>query len=156
MSCWWHGYPWPSLATFPYRPSPQAGLLDNIPYSHIFAECMFVIPLFLATFEHMTYCLPYENHRLKIKESKKIHKYLDLARQLEMLENMKLSVISIVVGALGMIPKGIETRLYKSETRGRIGTVQTVLISQNTEKSPGYLRRLAVPQNPIGNLLCSG
>ena len=30
MSCWKHGYPWPSLATFPYRSSPQAGLLDNI------------------------------------------------------------------------------------------------------------------------------
>ena len=32
MSCWQHGYPWPSLATFSYRSSPQAGLLDNIPY----------------------------------------------------------------------------------------------------------------------------
>ena len=23
MSCWKHGYPWPSLATFPYRSSPS-------------------------------------------------------------------------------------------------------------------------------------
>ena len=43
MSCWLHGYPWPSLATFPNRSSPQAGLLDNIPYPHIVAECMFVL-----------------------------------------------------------------------------------------------------------------
>ena len=26
MSCHLHGYPWPSLATFPYRSSPLAGL----------------------------------------------------------------------------------------------------------------------------------
>ena len=29
---------WPSLATFPYRSSPQAGLLDNILHPHIVAE----------------------------------------------------------------------------------------------------------------------
>ena len=38
-----HGYPWPSLATFPYRSSPLAGLLDYIPYPHIVNECMFVL-----------------------------------------------------------------------------------------------------------------
>ena len=47
MLCWQHGYPWPSLATFPYRSSPQAGLLDNIPYPHIVAECMFVLVVLL-------------------------------------------------------------------------------------------------------------
>ena len=47
MSCWWHGYPWPSLATPPYRSSPQAGLQDNIPYPHIAAECMFVLVILL-------------------------------------------------------------------------------------------------------------
>ena len=52
---WWflshhhhhHWYPWPSLATFPYRSSPQAGLLDNIPYPHIVAECIFVLVVLL-------------------------------------------------------------------------------------------------------------
>ena len=47
MSCWWHGYPWPSLATPPYRSFPQAGLPDNIPYPHIAAECMFVLVVLL-------------------------------------------------------------------------------------------------------------
>ena len=47
MSCWKHGYPWSSLATFPYRSSPQAGLLDNILYPHIVAECMFVLVVLL-------------------------------------------------------------------------------------------------------------
>ena len=41
MSCRPHGYPWPSLATFPYRSSTPTGLLDYIPYLHIAAVCMF-------------------------------------------------------------------------------------------------------------------
>ena len=41
------GYPWPSLATFPYRSLPQAGLLYDIPYPHIVAECMFVLVVLL-------------------------------------------------------------------------------------------------------------
>ena len=47
MSCYKHGYSWPSLATFPYCSSPQAGLLDNILYPHIVAECMFVLVVLL-------------------------------------------------------------------------------------------------------------
>ena len=46
-SCWKHGYPWSSLATFPYRSSPLAGLLDNILSPHIVAECMFVLVVLL-------------------------------------------------------------------------------------------------------------
>ena len=41
MSCRQHGYPWPSLATSPYRSSPLVGLQGYIPYPHIAAECMF-------------------------------------------------------------------------------------------------------------------
>ena len=41
MSCCLHGYPWPSLATFPYCSSFPAGLLDYISYLHIAAVCMF-------------------------------------------------------------------------------------------------------------------
>ena len=47
ISRWNHGYPWPSLATPPYRTSLQAGLQDNIPYPHIAAECMFVLVVLL-------------------------------------------------------------------------------------------------------------
>ena len=42
MSCHSHGYPWPSLATSPYRSSPLACLLGYIPYPHIAAVCMYV------------------------------------------------------------------------------------------------------------------
>ena len=40
-SCRQHGYPWPSLATFPYRSLPPAGLLGYIPCPHIAAVCKF-------------------------------------------------------------------------------------------------------------------
>ena len=41
MSCRQHGYPWSSLATFPYRLSPPAGLLGYILCPHIAAVCKF-------------------------------------------------------------------------------------------------------------------
>ena len=47
MSCRQHGYPCPSLATFPYRSLPPAGLLDYIPYLHIAAVCMFELVVLL-------------------------------------------------------------------------------------------------------------
>ena len=47
MSCRLHGYPGPSLATFSYRSSPPAGLLDYIPYFHIAAVCMFELVVLL-------------------------------------------------------------------------------------------------------------
>ena len=43
------------------------------------------------------------NHRVKLKEIEKRDKYLDLARELENLWNMKVTVIPIVIGALGSV-----------------------------------------------------
>ena len=47
MSCRQHGYPWPSLATSPYRSSPLAGLQGYIPYPHRAAICMFELAVLL-------------------------------------------------------------------------------------------------------------
>ena len=47
VSCREHGYPWPSLATSPYRSSPPAGLQGYIPYLHIAALCMFELVVLL-------------------------------------------------------------------------------------------------------------
>ena len=44
------------------------------------------------------------DHRVKMKESEKINKYLDLARELRTLWNMRVKVVPIVIGALGTIP----------------------------------------------------
>ena len=41
MSCSQNGYPWPSVATSPYRSLPLAGLQGYNPYPHIAAVCMF-------------------------------------------------------------------------------------------------------------------
>ena len=48
MSRYQHGYPWPSLATPPYRPLLPVGLQEYIPYLHRAAVCRFelvVLPL---------------------------------------------------------------------------------------------------------------
>ena len=86
------------------------------------------------------------DHRVKIKEKEKRDKYLNLAWKLKELWNMKITVIPIVHGVLGTIlrclPKGT----------GRVGNWRTCRdhrnykIGQNTEKSPGDLRRLVLTQ----------
>ena len=52
------------------------------------------------------------DHRTKINESKKRDKYIDLARELKKVWNMKVTVIEIVVGESGTISrvlvKGLE------------------------------------------------
>ena len=47
MSCHRHGYPWPSVATSPYRSLPLAGLQGYISYPHIAAVCMFELVILL-------------------------------------------------------------------------------------------------------------
>ena len=48
------------------------------------------------------------DHRVKIKESEKIEKYLNLTRILEKLWNMKEMVVLIVIDGLGTVPKCLE------------------------------------------------
>ena len=48
------------------------------------------------------------DHRVKLKENEKMNKYLDLARELKRLWNMRVKVILIVVGALGTVPINLE------------------------------------------------
>ena len=50
------------------------------------------------------------DHRVKIKESEKLNKYLDRARELKKkkLWNMKVMVIPIIVGTLGTVLDGLE------------------------------------------------
>ena len=64
----------------------------------------------------------------KCNENEKIDKYLDLARELRKQWNMGVTVILIVVGACGMVPKGLERRGKELEIRGRIETIQTTAL----------------------------
>ena len=83
------------------------------------------------------------DHRIKLKEWEKRNKYLDLARELKNLWNMKVTIIPIVTGAFFTVTKGLLKGLEDLEVGGIIEN------GQNTEKSPGDLRRLAVTQSPV-------
>ena len=58
------------------------------------------------------------DHRIKLKESEKRDKYLDFARELKKLRNMKVTIIPIVIGALGTVTKGLLKGLEDLEVGG--------------------------------------
>ena len=64
------------------------------------------------------------DHEVKLKESKKKDKYLDLARELKKLWNMKVTVILIVIGAPDTVTKGLVQGLDDLEITGRVETIQ--------------------------------
>ena len=69
------------------------------------------------------------DHRIKLKESEKKDKYLDLARELKKLWNMKVTIVPIVISAFGTITKGLLKGLEDLEVGGWVETIQmTVLL----------------------------
>ena len=84
---------------------------------------------------------------IKLKESEKKDKYLDLARELKKLCNMKVTIMPIVIGAFVTVTKGTGT-LGGRRTSGDQPNYNIIEIGQNTEKSLGDLRRLAITQTP--------
>ena len=58
------------------------------------------------------------DHRVKSKECEKRDKYLDLTWESKKLWNMKLTIIPIVIGALGTVTKGLVQELEGLEIRG--------------------------------------
>ena len=62
---------------------------------------------------------------------------------------MKVTIVPIVIGALGTVTKILLKGLEDLEVGGRVETIQTT--GQNTETSPGDLWRLAVTQTPVKN-----
>ncbi len=68
------------------------------------------------------------DHRINLKESEKKDKYLDLSRELKKLWNMKVTIVSIVIGALGTITKGLLKGLEDLEVGGRVETIQTTAL----------------------------
>ena len=47
------------------------------------------------------------DHKIKLKESEKKNNYLDLTRELKKMWNMKVTIITIVIGALGTVGEGL-------------------------------------------------
>ena len=56
---------------------------------------------------------------MKVKDSKKMDKYLNLARELKRLYNIRELVIPIIVGGLRMVPMDLEKRLEENQRENR-------------------------------------
>ena len=78
----------------------------------------------------MDFAVP-ADQRVKLIENEKKDKYLDLARELKKLCNMKVTIIPIVIGALSAVTKGLLKGLEELEIRRQAETIQTT----STEKS---------------------
>ena len=61
---------------------------------------------------------------------------------------MRVTMIPIVIGAFGTVPKSLERRQRNRRTKPDHPDYNIIKIDQNTEENPGDLRRLAVPQTP--------
>ena len=79
------------------------------------------------------------DHRIKLKECEKRDKYLDLARELKKLWNMKVTIIPIVIGAFGTVTKGLLKGLEDLEVGRRVETIQTTALL----KTVRILRRVS-------------
>ena len=60
------------------------------------------------------------DHKVKLKESEKRDKYVDLARGLKKSRNIKVTLMSFVIRALGTATKGLVHRPKDLEIRGRV------------------------------------
>ena len=78
---------------------------------------------------------------MKIKESEKIDKKLDLAKEPEKLWNMKVTETPNVVGVLETVHKGLKKkrRLDELDIRGRIETIQTTALLRSASILRGVL-----------------
>ena len=93
-----------------------------------------IIMIIIITFKIVDFALP-ADHKIKLKESEKRDKYLDFARELKKLWNMKVTITLIVIGALGAVTKGLSKGLKDLEVRGRMDTIQTTALLR-TAKIP--------------------
>ena len=91
------------------------------------------------------------DHRIKLKDSEKKDNYLDLARELKKLWNMKVTIIPLMIGVFGTVTKGLLKVLGDLADEWRPSKYSIIGNGQNTEKGPGDLRGLMVTQTPMKN-----
>ena len=68
------------------------------------------------------------DHRIKLKECEKKYKYLDLLRELKKLWNTRMTIVSIVIGALGTVTKGLLKGLEDLKVGGGVESIQTTAL----------------------------
>ena len=64
----------------------------------------------------------------RIEEKEKVEKYQDLRRELQKIWNVRVKIISLVVGSLGAIPKQFGKRLKETGITAEIGQVQNTVL----------------------------
>ena len=79
------------------------------------------------TFKIVDFAVP-ADHWIKLRKSEKNNKYLNLARKLKKLRNMKGTIIPIVIGAFGTVTKWLLKGLEDLEVGGRGETIQTTTL----------------------------
>ena len=72
------------------------------------------------------------DHRVKLKESEKNHKYLNFAWELKKLWNMKVTILPIVIGPLGTAIKGFMQGLEGLKKIRRVGTIKITALLRST------------------------
>ena len=75
----------------------------------------------------MDFVVPAE-HRVKLKEGEINDKYVDLPRNLKKQWNMRVTIIPIVIDALGTVTKELVKGLEDLEIRGRGETITTTTL----------------------------
>ena len=73
-----------------------------------------------------------------MKENEKKDKYLDLARELKKLWNLRMAIIPIVIGAFETVTKGLLKGMEDMEVGRRVETIQTTTLL----KTARILRRV--------------
>ena len=68
------------------------------------------------------------DHRIELKECEKKNKYLDLARELNKMWNMLVTIIPIVIGAFGTVTKRLLKGMEDLEVGGWVNTIQTTAL----------------------------
>ena len=68
------------------------------------------------------------DHKIKLKECEKKDKYLDLARELKNLWNMKVMIVLIVIGVFGTVSKWLLKGLEELDVGRRVKTIQTITL----------------------------
>ena len=70
----------------------------------------------------MEFAVP-ADHRVKLKESEKRDKYLDLAWELKKSMKHEMTVMPVVIGVLGTVIKGFVQGLEDLEIKERVETI---------------------------------
>ena len=91
--------------------------------------------------------------KVKVKESNKLNKYLDLTWKLKRQWNMEVTVIPVMVRALGTILMYLEkdSNNWSLEEELNHPNHSTGKIGLNSQESPGDLKILAIILTPMKN-----